>query len=81
MRVKEFLTKHAEKTINEWLKDNEEMFDLIDFKVVPLPNNVTWVHVYILYEQKQTKSITHLPSLDLPKEEFREQLVGNDNEA
>ena len=76
MRVKEFLTKHTEKTINEWLKDNEEMFDLIDFKVVPVPNNVTWVHVYILYEQKQTKSITHLASLDLPRDEFRKQLVG-----
>lgn len=76
MKVKEFLTKHTEKTINEWLKDNEEMFNLIDFKVVPLPNNVTWVRVYILYEQKQTKSIAHLPSLDSPKDEFRKQLFG-----
>lgn len=27
-------------------------------------------------EQKQSKSITHLPSLDLSKETFREQLFG-----
>ena len=76
MKVKEFLTKHTEKTINEWLKDNEEMFNLIDFIVVTVPNNATWVRVYILYEQKQTKSIAHLLSLDLPKDESRKQLFG-----
>lgn len=76
MRVKEFLTRHAEKTINNWLENNEDKFDMIDFKVVPVHNNVTWAHVYILYEQKQTKSIEHLPGLDLPRDEFRKQVFG-----
>lgn len=73
MRVKEFLTQNVEQTINDWLESNEDEFDMIDFKVVPV-SDITWVHVYILYEQKQTMVIAHLPSFDLPKEEFRKQL-------
>ncbi len=71
MRVKEFLTQAVEQTINDWLENNEDEFDMIDFKVVP---DGVWIRLYILYEEKFNK-INHLPSLDLAKEEFRKQCV------
>lgn len=72
MRVKEILTQNVEQTINEWLENNENEVDLVDFKVVP---DGVWIRLYILYEEKtKCNKLNHLPSLDLPKNEFRKQL-------
>jgi len=49
MRVKEILTQNVEQTINDWLENNEDSFELIDFKVVP---DGVWIRLYILYEEK-----------------------------
>ncbi len=70
MRVKEFLTQNVEQTINDWLENNEDEFDMIDFKVIP---DGVWIRLYIVYEEKCNK-VSHLPSLDLPKDEFRKQI-------